>query len=61
MRTRGFEPQHPFPKEKWPDHLYKNWEASEADKNVVRERIKLRISQKPGWYRYYGKPITPKA
>ena len=54
MRRRGFDPQHPFPREKWPDHLMNDWKPSERDKNIVRERIALRISQKPNWYRYYG-------
>ena len=54
MRQRGFEPQHPFPKHKWPKCLQKDWTPTERDKNIVRERIALRISQKPNWYRYYG-------
>jgi deoxyribonuclease (pyrimidine dimer) len=57
MRNRGFEPQHPFPIEKWPAHLYKDWTPSEKDKNIVRARIKQRISEKPDWYRYRGKHI----
>lgn len=57
MVKRGFDPQNPFPKEVWPNHLYNDWTPSESDKNIVRERIKLRISQRPGWYRYYGKLI----
>ena len=54
MVVRGFSPQNEFPKQVWPEKLYNDWIPSERDKNIVRERIELRISQKPGWYRYYG-------
>lgn len=55
MRHRNFEPRHPFPIDIWPKYLYNDWEPSEQDKNIVRERISFRISQRPNWYRYYGK------
>lgn len=55
MRKRGISADLEFPLEKWPRKLYNDWSPSESDKNIVRERIALRISQKPGWYRYYGK------
>lgn len=55
MRKRGFEPLNDFQRELWPDHLYNDWNPSEVDKEIVRERIRLRISQRPNWYRYYGK------
>ena len=54
MMKRGMTPQHPFPRSNWPESLYNDWQPSEDDKNIVRERIALRISQKPGWYKYYG-------
>lgn len=57
MRKRGFSPQNEFPKNVWPTTLYNDWTPSERDKNVVRERISLRISQKPNWYRYYGNKL----
>lgn len=55
MRRRGMEPQLDFPVEVWPDYLYNDWEPSEEDKNIVRQRIKQRINERPGWYKYYGK------
>lgn len=58
MQNRGMEPKLSFPIEKWPPRLYKDWEPNERDKNIVRERIALRISQKPDWYRKYGKPLS---
>ena len=54
MRERGFVPQHEFPLEIWPTELYNDWEPSERDKDIVRERIAQRISERPGWYRYGG-------
>ena len=54
MKKRGFEPQNQFPRNVWPDHLYNDWKPVERDRNIVRERIELRISQRPGWYRYYS-------
>ena len=57
MRKRGFNPTNEFPVDVWPEHLYNDWMPSEADKDIVRERIQLRISQKPNWYRYYGKTV----
>jgi len=55
MIKRGFDPQHDFDVDKWPEELYNDWEPSEHDKNIVRERIEERKRKRPGWYRYYGK------
>lgn len=55
MRKRGISADLDFPLEKWPTELYNDWQPNERDRNIVRERIALRISQRPGWYRYYGK------
>lgn len=55
MRKRNINAELAFPIDVWPDHLYNDWEPNERDRDVVRERIALRISQRPGWYRYYGK------
>lgn len=57
MVNRGMNPTLEFPKEKWPTHLYHDWTPNEQDKNIVRERIALRISQKPEWYRKHGRPL----
>ncbi len=57
MVNRGWKPNFDFPMPKgiWPEHLYKDWTPTEEDFEVVRHRIGYRISQKPNWYRYYGK------
>ena len=55
LNARGINADLEFPIEKWPRYLYNDWEPSERDKNIVRERISLRISQRPNWYKYYGK------
>lgn len=57
MIARGFSPENEFEREKWPDRLYGDWTPTERDKNIVRERIILRINQKPHLYRYQGKYI----
>lgn len=57
MKRRGMTPQLEFPVDVWPSHLYNDWEPSEQDKQIVRERIKQRINEKPHWYRYYGKQL----
>lgn len=57
MRKRGISADLDFPIEKWPDYLLNDWTPSERDRNIVRERINLRISQRPTWYRYYGQRV----
>lgn len=58
MRKRGFTPQHEqIDISVWPEGYFNDWQPSEADKEIVRDRIRLRVSQRPGWYRYYGKQI----
>lgn len=57
MQKRGWTPnlEFPMPRGVWPDELYNDWTPSEEDFELVRKRIGFRISQKPQWYRYYGK------
>ena len=58
MRARGFEPQYDtIDVSCWPVGFFNDWQPSERDMNIVRERIALRISSRPKWYRYYGKVI----
>lgn len=59
MIARGFDPQHEFPREVWPDNLYNDWTPSERDKNIVRDRISTRIKERPNWYRYRGEIVDP--
>lgn len=59
MRNRGFTPTFPeIDTTIWPTGFKNDWTPSERDMSIVRERIALRISQRPGWYRYYGKVIN---
>lgn len=53
MQRRGMnpDPDRVFKREQWPDELYLDWIPSDTDKDIVRERIRERISQKPNWYR----------
>ena len=36
-----------------------NWEPNEDDKKVNIERILLRISEKPDWYKFQGEKLEP--
>ena len=53
MKDRGFspDPNRKFPKEVFPEHLYNDWMPTLEEQKIVRERIALRISAKPEWYR----------
>lgn len=53
MRRRGFapDPRRVFKREQWPDHLYNDWHPGKQDKKITRQRIKMRVMQKPDWYR----------
>lgn len=52
MKVRGFTPQFlSIDTTVWPTEYFNDWTPSEDDKNIVRERIALRVSQRPNWYR----------
>lgn len=53
MLFRGFkiDPYRKFPLYIFPKDCRNNWIPSEQERNVVRERIKLRIKQRSNWYR----------
>lgn len=59
MKRRGNtpDPERKFKRDEWPDEYYGDWEPTEESREIIRERIALRISQRPGWYRYNGKQI----
>ncbi len=58
MLNRGFEPQYlELDIEVWPNGYFNDWEATERDMDIVRERIKEKVLKRPNWYRYYGKYI----
>ena len=44
-----------FKKEQWPNELYQDWHPKEKDFQLIRERIKQKINQKPNWYRWTKK------
>ncbi len=60
MRKRGFTPTFPnIDTDVWPLGFRNDWTPTTEDMAIVRERIALRILQRPGWYRYYGKILQP--
>ncbi len=54
MKNRGMNPDplRKFKREQWPDELFNDWMPSAKDLEIIRERIQLRIKQKPNWYRW---------
>ena len=54
MKNRGMNPDplRKFKREQWPDELFNDWMPSVKDLEIIRERIQLRIKQKPNWYRW---------
>ena len=54
MKNRGMRPDplRKFKREQWPDELFNDWIPSANDLEIIRERIQLRIKQKPTWYRW---------
>ena len=57
MKVRGMkpDPSRIFKKEQWPKDLYNDWEPSKSDMDLVRIRIKEKLSKKPEWYRWTKK------
>ena len=54
MKGRGFNPDSNrlFPVDIFKDNgLYNDWTPSPHEYKIIRERLDLRISQKPDWYR----------
>jgi len=53
MIARGMNPDsnRKFPDDVFPDELYNDWAPGDRDMEIVRDRIALRISQRPNWYR----------
>lgn len=53
MKRRGMnpDPYRKFPKEVFPKDLFNDWKPTKRDMDIIRERIALRVSQRPGWYR----------
>ena len=37
--------------------FWKDWMPTEADENISKERIKLRLLDKVDWYKYQSKPL----
>jgi len=55
MVSRGFTPKFDtIDVTVWPAGWFNDWEPTERDKDVIRERIALRVSERPNWYRYRG-------
>lgn len=53
MKLRGMkpDPDRKFPAHVFPKELFNDWLPNKNDLGIIRERLRLRVSQKPGWYR----------
>lgn len=59
MLRRGMNPVASLTDTSWaPSYMFGDYNPVEADFNIVKERIRQRILQKPEWYRYKKEPIT---
>lgn len=58
MKDRGFnpDPNRKFPIDVFPLNLRNDWVYSESEMDIARNRITEKISKKPNWYKYRGKP-----
>lgn len=61
MQRRGMnpDPERKFKTWQFPPELYQDWTPSEEDKEIVRQRIRQRISERPDFYRYMGEQYDP--
>lgn len=57
-RNMNPNPARIFPLEQFPSDYQNDWKPKSGDFDIVRERIRLRIIQRPNWYRYRGKILN---
>ena len=63
MKKRGFnpDPNRKFPKDIFiKNNLYKNWNPSFRDSQIIKERIDSKIKERPNWYRKTNNHIKDK-
>jgi len=58
MMKRGFRAEKNIDLNEFPRFLLGDWRASFKDKELIIERLKEKISQKPEYYNYYKKKKT---
>jgi deoxyribonuclease (pyrimidine dimer) len=60
MLDRGFQPAMTFwPFYDVPDRLLNDWHPSDRESDMLKERIIERYMNKPFWYKYQRKAISP--
>ena len=54
MKRRGMrpDPTRTFKREQFPDELYNDWQPTDRDLLIIRQRIAEKILQKPEWYKW---------
>jgi deoxyribonuclease (pyrimidine dimer) len=63
MMDRGFKPVAYMRNldriSSYPQHLYNDYNPSNTEKELLKERIESRINNKRDWYKYRGNKLTP--
>ena len=54
MKRRKFKTDKTIDLSKFGKELVKDWQPSEKDFNIIKERISWKINSKPHFHRYYG-------
>lgn len=57
-RDFNLDPHRKIGNKRYPLELYNDWIPTEDDLAIIKQRLILRITQKPTFYRYYRTPIT---
>lgn len=59
MKDRGMnpDPDRTFPDHDIPEQFFNDWIPEPTDFDIIRERINIRISERPGWYKIRGTPV----
>tara|TARA_B100001173_G_scaffold186378_1_gene160901 strand:+ start:54 stop:464 length:411 start_codon:yes stop_codon:yes gene_type:complete len=59
LKKRNFnlDNQRHFKTSQFPTEYYNDWQPTDKDYAILRERIEERIKQKPEWYRHNGKSL----
>lgn len=59
LRGVNLDPDRVISKQnEFPKYLYNDWKSDSLDRTIIKDRIKLRLRQKPNFYRYYRHNIN---
>jgi deoxyribonuclease (pyrimidine dimer) len=55
MKKRGFVAAKDVDLTVFPRELCNDWNPGKKDAEIIKERLLMKLAQKPGYYRYWGK------